>query len=133
MYTDLGLSLIKDDDQYLYLEKDEQVDLIFPYSFGSSEKKSIEILKRYVNDEPAILAEIEADTYQHNGDDVELLIKQYNLLSYQQQVDADDPTAIITFYPMRKGEIKDPLKFTIGDKEYTLNTYKSRFLFLPKT
>jgi len=109
---------------YLYLQKGDKFDLLFPYSFGSSKAKSIETLKSYIRDEPSILEIVEGSTYEHTVKNVEQLINKYNLLSFMPTASQNDPQALVSFYRMKKGESKEPLTLSLDGKEFTIDTYK---------
>ncbi len=109
--------------EYFYIGKDDRLAMLFPYSFGSSKAKSMDTLKTYVADQPEIVQAITADSY--TLENVRRLINQYNLLSFTPRASADDPQGVVTFYRMKKGELRGPLTMTIDDKAYTFTPYQT--------
>jgi hypothetical protein len=112
---------------YLFLEKDGQTDMIFPYSFGSTKENSIKAFKKYIGDSEDILKEVNAPDYQHDFDNVARLVNTYNLLTYKPLAGPEDPKAIITFYRMKQGESKkEKVRLFLDGKEVGFNPYNIR-------
>ena len=114
--------------EYLYVQKGQRFAMLFPFINNNTPDSSLATFKRFLADQPALLADINRTNYRPAL--VKELIARYNLITYRPPATTTEKGQV-TFYRLKLGENKEQINLVIGDKSYPFERYSIRNLDLP--
>ncbi len=114
--------------EYLYVQKGQRFAMLFPFINNNTPDSSLATFKRYLTDQPALLADVNLANYRPAL--VKELIARYNLITYRPPATTTEKGQV-TFYRLKLGENKEQVNLVVGDKSYPFERYSIRNLNLP--
>ena len=70
----------------------------------------------FVGDEPSIVKEVESEDFKCNDDDIERIVKKYNLLKYKNTSDKSFDASVF-FYVKSNKSTPDTVRITVNDEQ----------------
>jgi hypothetical protein len=113
---------------FLYLDKNGKVF----ETLQENSAKAFTALNEVFSNDPEVISElsgVKSLKYKTVYD----LVEKYNLNNYQHPESYNGSKGKVVFQRKKRGQAKEPVKFSIGDKEYTLDLDGETTIELPTT
>jgi hypothetical protein len=105
--------------KFLYIEKGNRFEVMLPGTLVQSKKKSEEILREMISDQPSVLAKVDED-FIMKIDNITEVVRTYNLMVYNNQNRVTEKNCTLVVYRRDKKQVDKPVGIQLNDSTMLL-------------